>query len=134
MKKFLKGAWNIHLHIHSQKEKQISSKKLLNINKCDYIQLDVACMVSFYIFRLHVSVKWVLKGVGGAISLVCMVFVQFFPWQQTACTGRAEGKLPPLPKQTKAVSVYLSGAVILCSCDRCASHATLFPHSRTVLA
>lgn len=45
--------------------------------------------------------KWVSECVGGVISLVCTVFVQFFPWQQTACTGRAEGNAALSAKANK---------------------------------
>lgn len=60
--------------------------------------------------------KWVSKCVGGVISLVCTVFVQFFPWQQTACTGRAEGNAALSAKANKG-SECVFVCVHVCVCD-----------------
>lgn len=59
--------------------------------------------------------KWVSKCVGGVISLVCTVFVQFFPWQQTACTGRAEGNTALSAKANKG-SEWVCDCVRACVC------------------
>lgn len=80
------------------------------------------------------------QRVGGVISLVCTVLVQFFPWQQTACTGRAEGNAALSAKANKGsecacvhtfvlLCIRVCPSVIqsvLCAFNRCAIHKYRF--------
>lgn len=75
--------------------------------------------------------KWVSKCVGGVISPVSTVFVQFFfPWQQTACTGRAEGNVALCAKSNKwrEECTHARVCVCMCVCTCVCAHACVHMH------